>query len=33
LAELGKDFPDAESKGYDRKGVDEKGKGMGGNFN
>ena len=33
LVELGKDFPEVESKGYDRKTLTKKGKGMGGNFN
>ena len=33
LAELGKDFPEVESKDYDSKTLAKKGKGVGGNFN
>ena len=33
LAELGKDFPEVESKGYDKQDIGKKGKGVGGNFN
>ena len=32
-AELGRDFPEGESKGYDSETLAKKKKGMGGNFN